>query len=297
MDLDPRLLRVLALVEETSSVTTSAEILGMTQSAVSHLVRKLRGIFGDPLFVKSGRGVRPTPRAKLLAQKARELLRQMEQFAKPEIFDPGQWRANFTIAANDFQRDALLPGLLALLRFEAPHVTLRIIPSNVPTLEMLRDDHCQLIVSPRPPGGSDAMQIKLFEDSYRVFYDPEIRDAPATKADYLAADHATVVYEPQRPLDLDAHFAARGLHRRFVVAAPGFAALTAFLRGGDLLATAPGLLRFGTFSGLASAPVPLPCPKMPMFMIWSRRLHDDPAHKWLRGRLRGCARKLVASAT
>lgn len=294
MDLDARLLRLLVAVIDAGSITGAAQELGVTQSAVSHLVNKLRGIVGDDLFVKAGRGIAPTPRAETLAQRARELLGELELFAAPEIFDPARWRATFTIAANDLQRDALLPGLLAILRAQAPNVVLRVIASNVPTLDMLRDDSCQLIISPRPPDGADIVQKRLFEDRYRVFYDPTMRCAPATKAEYLAAAHATVVYEPRRALEFDAQLAERGLQRRFVVMASGFAGLPAFLRGSDLIATAPSLLRLGLMQDLASAPPPLPCPKMPMFMIWSQRRHDDPAHRWLRNQLEACARRLTA---
>ena len=68
---------------------------------------------------------------------------------------------------------------------------------------MLRSDDCQLVISPRPPEGSDILQKRLFEDHYRVFYDASVRDAPRNETEYLAADHATVVYEPRRSLDLD----------------------------------------------------------------------------------------------
>ena len=98
---------------------------------------------------------------------------------------------------------------------------------------MLREERCNLIISPRPPEGADIMQKRLFEDRYRVFYDGERRAPPRTRAEYLAADHVTVVYQPQRALDLDAHLAAKGINRRFVVTVPGFAGVPAFLRGGE----------------------------------------------------------------
>ena len=88
---------------------------------------------------------------------------------------------------------------------------------------MLRSDNCQLVISPCPPEGSDIVQKRLFEDSYRVFYDPAVRDAPQTQAEYLAAGHATVVYEPRRSLDLDQHLIAKGIARRFMV-------MSAFIR-------------------------------------------------------------------
>ena len=117
---------------------------------------------------------------------------------------------------------------------------------------MLREERCNLIISPRPPEGADIMQKRLFEDRYRVFYDAERRAPPLTRAEYLDADHVTVVYPPQRSLDLDAQLAAQGIKRRFVVTVPGFAGVPAFLRGADLIATAPSLMRFGPFQALAS---------------------------------------------
>lgn len=288
LSLDAKLLQLLVAVVEAGSITGAAQHLGVTQSAVSHSLDKLRAIVGDPLFVKRGRGITPTARAEFLAGQARELLTQLERFTRagsPDRFDPAQWHTTFTVAANDFQRDVLLPGLARCLREQAPGVVLRVIPSNVPSLDMLREGHCQLVLSPRPPDGSDIVQIRLFEDHYRVFYDPAVRQSPDTAADYLAADHITVVYEPKRALDLDQHLAARGVVRRFAVMVPGFAGIPPFLRGTPLLATAPGRLQTGLMQGLASAPVPLPCPTLPMYMVWHLRHQQDPAHTWLRAQL------------
>ena len=183
LDLDARLLRLLVAVVDTGSITAAAQRLGVTQSAVSHLLDKLRGITGDALFTKSGRGIVATARALVLAERARELLADLERFAQSETFEPARWQTTFTIAANDFQRDALLPALMQRLREQAPGVTLRVIASDVPTPEMLRQQQCQLIISPRPPEGTDIVQKRLFSDRYRVFYDPEMREAPKTRKD------------------------------------------------------------------------------------------------------------------
>lgn len=295
-DLDANLLRLLVTVVEAGSVTGAAQRLGVTQSAVSHLLDKLREIVGDPLFVKSGRGIVATARAEALAPQARELLAALERFAMSGAFDPARWETTFTIAANDFQRDVLLPSLMARLRQAAPGLSLRVIPSDVPSLEMLRHEHCQLVISPRPPDGADIVQKRLFEDEYRVFYDPAVRQAPRDASEYLAADHATVVYEPRRSLDLDQWLAAKGVQRRFRVMVPGFAGLPSFLQGSDLLATAPGLLRLHLLRGLASAPVPVPCPAMPMYLIWHMRHQHDPAHRWLRGELEALVPQAVSPA-
>ena len=294
LDLDAKLLRLLVTVVDTGSITGAAQRLGVTQSAVSHLLDKLRGITGDVLFAKSGRGIVATARAQALAERARALLGDLERFAYAENFDPSQWHTTFTIAANDFQRDALLPALMQVLREQAPGVCLRVIPSDVPTPEMLRQEHCQLIISPRPPDGVDMMQKRLFADRYRVFYDPAVRGAPTSKKDYLASEHVTVVYTPNRALDLDAHLLKQGLERRFKVQVPGFAGLPSFILGTPLLATVPGLLHQHLMRGLAHAKVPVPCPEMPMYMIWHLRHQQDAAHQWLRQQLEAVARPLSA---
>ena len=294
LDLDAKLLRLLVTVVDTGSITAAAQRLGVTQSAVSHLLDKLRGITGDVLFAKSGRGIVATARAEALAERARTLLEDLQRFAHSENFDPSQWRSTVTIAANDFQRDALLPALMQRLRLAAPGLRLRVIPSDVPTPEMLRQQHCQLIISPRPPEGADILQKRLFADHYRVFYDPAVRDAPATAKDYLAAEHVTVVYAPNRPLDLDATLLRQGIERRFAVQVPGFSGLPTFMAGTPLLATVPGLLARHLMRDLANAPVPVPCPEMPMYLIWHQRHQQDPAHQWLRQQLEAVARPLVA---
>lgn len=294
--LDGHLLKLLLAVLETGSITAAADHLGVTQSAVSHLLDKLRAITGDPLFVKRGRGIVPTARAEALAAPARELLCQMQQFAQGPAFDPAQWSAHLTIAANDFQRDLLLPALAACLRDAAPGVRLRIVPSGAPSAELLRSGACQLVISPRPPDGTDIVQKRLFEDQYRVFYDPAVRSAPASEADYLAADHATVAYEAHRGLALDRQLEARGVHRCFAVRVPGFAALPAFVRGTPLLTTAPSLLGSTALAALASAPVPVACPGLPMYLIWHARYQQDAAHRWLRGQLESVVGRALEGA-
>lgn len=296
-DLDGRLLRLLVTVVDTGSVTAAAQHLGTTQSAVSHLLDKLRGITQDALFTRSGRGIVATARARVLAERARELLTQMERFVDADTFDPAQWRTTFTIAANDLQRDVLLPSLMRNLREQAPHVVLRVMPSVVPHADMLRQQQCQLIISPRPPEGTDLMQKRLFTDRYRVFYDPKERSAPTSRKDYLSAEHISVLYSPQRPLDLDRVLHDKGIVRHFRVLVPGFAGLPSFMRGSDLLATVPGLLAEHLMRELAHAEVPVPCPSLPMYMVWHQRHQQDQAHRWLRDQLQAVTAEVIARST
>jgi DNA-binding transcriptional LysR family regulator len=296
LDLDGHLLQLLLVVIEEGSITRAAQRLGVTQSAVSHLLDKLRAIVGDPLFVRSGRGIVATAHAQALADRARALLDDLRSFSSAAVFDPARLSALVTIAANELQRDLLLPPLLRYVRAQAPGFALRVIPSAVPDVEMLRDEHCQLVITPRPPEATDILQKRLFEDSHRVFFDAAQREAPRTPEDYLAADHITVLYEPRRQLDIDEVLAERGVRRRMVVQVPGFSGISPFLRGGRLIATLPSLVRAHMLRGFDSAPVPFECPPMPMYMVWHLRHHADPMHRWLRQQLEIVVAPALAAA-
>ena len=275
--------------------------LGVTQSAVSHLLDKLRAIVGDPLFVKSGRGIRrhrARGGAGAAGARTAERARALRRAARISIRRAGARTSSSPPTTCSATR--CCRGLAARLRASRRRgVTLGIMPSNVPTAEMLRREHCRLIVSPRPPEGADIVQKRCSRTAIGCSTMPPARAAPKGRAEYLAADHVT------RRLRTAPHARSRrpsrgaGVRRRFVVTVPGFAGVPAFLRGSDLLATAPGLLRFGLLQGFASVPPPIPCPTLPMYMIWSRRDHDDPASagcaaswkrrrsRWRRGRARG----------
>ncbi|MFM2346847.1 MAG: hypothetical protein RL654_1600 [Pseudomonadota bacterium] len=283
--LDGRLLQTLVAVHEEGSLTRAAQRLGLTQSAVSHAVERLRAITGDALFVRSGRGIVPTVRADALVVGARRLIGELRDFGRAGDFDPAQLGRTLTIAANDLQRDLLLPPLLARLRAHAPGVLLRVIPAGAPTPELLRDETCALALTPRPPEAGDIFQRRLFDDEYRVFFDPQVRPAPRDQADYLAAEHLTVAHDGRlRTLDIDDRIAGLGLQRRIVATVPVFAGLAALLAGSTRLATAPGRLRHGVLRGLADAPLPWlrPTPLLAMYMVWHQRHQDDPMHRWLR---------------
>lgn len=282
LDLDGRLLQLLWVVYEEGSVTRAAQRLGVTQSAVSHGLDKLRTIVGDALFVKSGRGIAPTAMAGVLAERARGLLDGLRHFSLAAGFEPERLHMSLTIAANDLQRDVLLPTLLRRLRAQAPGLTLRVIPSGAPTPAVLREQDCDLLITPRPPEGDDIYQKRLFEDRYCIFHDASQCLAPASLRAFSAAEHVTVLYEPRRMLDIDEWMLRKGVQRRFVATVPGMAALGAMLHGGPWIATAPSLLALGALRGLATATLPLDAPSMPMYMVWHQRHQEDPVHRWLR---------------
>ena len=293
LEIDGRMLRTFLAVLEAGSVTAAADRLGVTQSAVSHALERLREVLGDPLFVKSGRGIAATTRAEALAAPVRQLLADLERLGRPGRFDPEDTELVLTLAANDFQRDLLLPALQRRLAGRLKSLRMIVIPSRAPTAQMLRAGHCDLIITPRPPESSDLLQKRLFADRYVCFFDPRQRDAPATLEEYLAARHVTVAYEDGRRLEFDELLEERGLRRAVGVAVPNFSGIAAFLDGTQMLASVPSLMCRGPLGALASAPLPLDAPELSMYLVWHRRRHEDPVHAWVRAQLEDVAGELA----
>ena len=282
LSLDGHLLRLLITVTELQSVSRAAEQLNLTQSAVSHQIERLRRLLGHPLFVKSGRGIVSTAHAQALAAQAKTLLEDMQRFTQPAVFDPSQLQRTITVAANDLQRDLLLPGLLKRLRSQAPNLSLRVLPSDVPSADLLRSQTVELVISPRLPDTSDIKHRRLFSDQYRVFYDPAVRRPPRSLKQYLQAEHVAVVHTTQQRLELDEQLLRKGMDRDFAVTLSSFGGVPGFILGTDRLATLPGRLRQGLLRGLGDAAPPFPTPDMPMYAAWHIRHQDDPVHRWLR---------------
>lgn len=287
--LDGRSLRVFLAVLESGSVTVAARQLGVTQSAVSHSLERLRGIVRDPLFVKAGRKIAPTAHALALAERARQLIDDLRGFAAGANFDPATAEFPVTVAANDFQRDLFLPEFFRRITAVAPGLRMRVIPSGVPTADILREARCDLLITPRPPAGADIFQKRLLADRWVCFYDGAARPAPRTEADYFRARHVSVVYERGDRLAFDSGLEQRGRKRDFAVTVPNFSGVPVFLRGSAYLATLPGLTRTGIMRGFDSAPLPFDFPEMPMYLVWHRRHHLDPAYGWLRSVLQEVA--------
>jgi DNA-binding transcriptional LysR family regulator len=288
LGLDGHGLRLLLTVIETGSVTAAADRLGLTQSAVSHGLQRLRRILRDPLFVKAGRGIVATAHALALAERARVLLEGLQEVARGAAFVPAEAALSLTIAANDLQRDLLLPGLYRSLEAGLRQVSLRVLPSERPGPEILRERRCDLLITPYPPEGDDLMQKRLLKDRYVCYYDPKARRAPKDLEAYLDARHVTVVYADSERLQFDRQLDAAGLRRDVAVSVPSFSGVPAFLRGSRMLATLPSLLQRESMRDFTSVTLPLPAglkraAELPMYMVWHRRAHADPAGLWLRG--------------
>ncbi|PHQ25098.1 LysR family transcriptional regulator [Marinobacter guineae] len=292
LNLDFRSLSTFLAVLDEGSVSRAAVRLGVTQSAVSHTLERLRQALGDPLFVKSGRGIVPTRYALQAGPHVRQILDDLQSLSAGPPFSPATAEFTFTVAANDYQRDLLLPGLVRILRREAPGISLQVIPSGIPRADILRKDVCDLLISPHAPEATDIMQRGLMADRMVVFYDQAYRQPPADLADYLKAEHIALMFATGEKPTLETSLDTRGLDRRSVVTVSNFSGLPEFLRGTDMLATAPEGMGKHLLRDFAWVPLPFDFKPFTLLMLWHRRNQNDPAHKWLRNQVNAVAASL-----
>jgi DNA-binding transcriptional LysR family regulator len=184
---DSSFLRTFLVVLEEHSATAAAAKLGVTQSTVSHALAKLRQFTSDPLFVRSGQALLPTEVALSLKEPVQSILDDLRGLTHRRDFNPASEDMRFVIAANDMQRDLVFPQLLRELQSERLSIEFEFIPSAHPTLALLRDNRCQLAITPFPPAGPDIVQKPLFSGKMMCFYDGATREAPRTWEEYCAA--------------------------------------------------------------------------------------------------------------
>lgn len=286
LSLDGRSLRTFLVVLEEISVSRAADRLGVTQSAVSHQLDKLRIALGDPLFVRSGRNIVPTERAIALREPIRSVLDELKELTDQRLFDPLIGSQDWTVAANDFQRDLIFPRLLKDLRREGVDARFHFIPSGIPTTDLLRQGRCQLLVTPFPPEGPDIFQTRLFEDRLVCYYDSKVRQPPGTLKEYLEADYIEVSFADNESAYHHLSDVAALDLKKPSVSVPGFTAVSRFLKGTDLITTQLSLMARINLLGFATAPLPFKTRKYVMYLAWHKRDHTDPAHQWLRQRIK-----------
>ena len=282
---DGRLLRTFLAILDEASVSRAAAKLGTTQSAVSHSLAKMRKFFGDPLFVRSGSGLSPTKTATSLRQPVQEVLDGLRTLAHRRAFDPKATRARFVVAANDLQRDLIFPQLLRELEAEEIWVEFEFIPSGHPSLAMMRDDQCDLAVTPVAPNGSDIVQKSLFSANMMCFFDADAREPPGTIEEYYNADHILVRFPNGGSSRLVLTGVDQSKMQKSTVCVPNFDAVSRFVTGTRRIATEIDLMKLCTLSRLDMAPLPFESAPVVMLMIWHERRTSDPAHVWLRQRI------------
>jgi len=298
---DLNLLVTLDVLLAEGSVARAAQRLRLSPSAMSRALARLRRTTGDPLLVRAGRGLVPTPRALELRERVGRLVEDGEAVLRPaETLDLEKLARTFTLRASDGFAETFGPDLIARVGAAAPGVRLRFLQKPNKDSAPLRDAIVDLEVG--VVGAATGPEIRtqaLFRDRFIgvVRKGHKLSRGEMTPARYAAGRHILV---SRRGLDrgpIDDALQPLGLEREVVTIVGGFAAALALARATDLIASVPEKGTASLRAGLYSFPLPVAVPEVTVSMLWHPRLDADPAHRWLRGCVRdACAERRGGSA-
>jgi DNA-binding transcriptional LysR family regulator len=286
---DLNLLVVFDVLMSERSVTLAAERLGRTQSAVSHSLSRLREQFGDPLLVKGGARMQPTPLALDLIEQARPMLGGIQRVLSPQhVFDPESSRRVFRLAAPDFML-TLFTELLGRLHKEAPGVAVEWTAPREPTLFEVAEGLIDAAIVPTAlnwPQGVTGESVGAL--GWRCFGRAKHPAFKSWSAETWARwPHLVVRVGDTMASPVDLAVSATGLTRAIAGWVPNFCAVAPVLAASDLLATLPAMAVAGALPAyrLESIEVPFALPPLPHAMVWCAGRSRDAGLNWLRGRL------------
>jgi len=284
-NVDLNLLLVLQALLEERHVTRAAARLGLSQSATSHALARLRELYGDPLLVRSGRKLSLSPRAdRLLPQLARGLGELSAAVSDEPVFDARTVQRNFNVGTSDYGQAVWLPRLLARLAREAPGVAVSV--NGAPNLaELLESADIDLAVGPGVFAPT-LSSVTLFSDDFVCMLKRRgaLSRGKLSLARYLAAEHVVVAPTGTPGSLVDTVLSQRGLSRRVAVRVPNFLAAPIVVAGSDYVNTGPARLArlLAEWHPITLRPPPLPLPSFDLKLVWHPRLEHDPAQRWLR---------------
>ncbi len=284
---DLNLLKALDALLAERSVTRAAERLGLTQSALSHILVRLRAAFADPLFVRVPGGIEPTPRAEAMTRPLAAALAELARvIAPPEAFDPARSRRHFVIATDDYLELILLPKLLARLWRDAPGISMAITPvGDRPDADLVGGKLDALISVSGALGTLPGTYLqKLFDERFVCVLrkDHPAADAPLTIDQFAALPHALVAPRGRAGSIVDKALARLGKRRRVALEIPHFLAAPAIVRQTGVILTIGERLARMMSDGLALMQPTLGLPGFAVALFWRERHHSEPAHRWFR---------------
>ena len=284
---DLNLLITLDVLLAEGSVTRAARRLRLSPSAMSRALARLRETTGDPLLVRAGRELVPTPRALELRARVRPLLGEVLAVLGPtEQLDPRQLAQTFTLRASDGFVENFGPALLAHIGAQAPGVRLRFVQKVDRESVQLREGSIDLetgvIGSLTSP---EVRTRRLFSDRFVgvVRSGHALAQGEISAERYAAGQHVLVARRDQDTGPMDDALAALGLQRTITSIVGGFTAALALAAGSDLIATVPERHTGNLRAGMFSFALPLGMPDLTVSLMWHPRMDADPAHRWLRG--------------
>lgn len=287
---DFNLLVTLDVLLAEGNVARAAQRLRLSPSAMSRALARLRETTGDPLLVRAGRGLVPTPRALELRERISQLVQDTEAVLRPaEKPNLKQLIRTFTLRTSEGFVENFGPDLIARVSEEAPGVRLCFVPKLDKESAPLRDGTVDLEtgVVGKTTGPEVHVQA-LFRDRFIgvVRMGHPLCQGEITLPRYASGKHILV---SRRGLDkgpIDEALKSLDLERDIATIVGGFSTALALARASDLIASVPERHTRSLRAGLHSFPLPVPAPEITVSLLWHPRLHADSAHRWLRGCVR-----------
>ena len=283
---DLNLLVTLEALLAEGSVAGAARRLRLSPSAMSRALARLRETTGDPLLVRAGRGLVPTPRAIELRERVGGLADEVRGVLRPaEALNLKRLVRTFTIRTRDGFAENFGPALIARTSLEAPGVRLAFVPKPDRDSAPLRDGSIDLetgVVGSMT--GPELRAQALFRDRFVgvVRSGHPLGRATVTPAAYAAGRHILVSPAGFDRGPIDHVLESVGLHRQVATIVGGFSTALALARASDLVATVPERHTGNLREGMFSFPLPVSVPELTISLLWHPRLDADPAHRWLR---------------
>jgi DNA-binding transcriptional LysR family regulator len=293
---DLNLLVVLAVLLDEASVTRTAARLGRTQSAISHALDRLRVTLADPLFVRSGREMIPTPRAEGLRAPVAALTAGLSDLLLgAPTFDPARSDRRFRVTASDYVQLVMMTPLVQRLRKMAPGVSLEIHGPKGRLLERLSRDELDFSFMVYLEDQASLHARKLFTDRFvcAVADDHPTVRRKLDRATYLRLPHVLIAPLGGPSGQVDRELARTGEARRIAVLVPDFMMAPRILRGTDLVLTLPErVARLFVSEGVTILEPPIALPAIAAHLVWHERVSRDVASLWLRAQIEQVARDL-----
>jgi DNA-binding transcriptional LysR family regulator len=289
---DLRLLVALDMLLQEESVTGAAERLRLSTPAMSRTLTRLRRTMGDPVLVRAGRGMVPTPRALALRERVHALVLEAESLLSPgsEDLDLSAVRRDFTIATEDGYVSSVAPALTAVVRSQAPNVTLHFLPDDGRRGERLQDGTADLEIGSVDDPSPQRHVERLFQDRYVgvVRQRHVFADGPVALRRFADADHIGISREGPPHDPIDQALTEHGVRRNLTLLVPNRVSALMMVGRTDLVATVPETPARDIAPALKLRAFELPLPTTPVeiCMTWHVRLDADPVHAWLRGQVR-----------
>ena len=286
---DLNLLVTLDVLLREGSVVGAARRLQLSASAMSRALARLREETGDPLLVRAGRGLVPTPRALELRDRVRQVVDEAEAVLRPALrLDLATLSRRFVVRSSEGFVETFAPALLARIAADAPGVRLSFVPKLDKDSSLLRDGSLDLETGVTSAAmGPEIRTQGLFRDRFVgvVRKGHPLARGRVTPARYAAAAHVLVARRGLETGPVDEALGRLGLQRDGAVTVGGFGQALALARASDLVATVPERHTRSLWRGMHCFPLPMDVPGFTVSLFWHPRLEADPAHRWLRQRV------------